>query len=79
MSLPTNPPHANTGKLFIDFILSREGQEIIAKLKRNPSRTDVDQPVPRAAKIKLVEIDHDVVAKNYGRYAKEFREIFGVR
>ncbi len=79
VSLPTNPPHANTGKLFIDFILSREGQEIIAKLKRNPSRTDVDQPVPRAAKIKLVEIDHDVVAKNYGRYAKEFREIFGVR
>lgn len=79
LSLPKNPSRPNAAKVFIDFLLSKEGQAIIYELKRNPSRTDVDQPVPRAAKIKLMEMDYDQVTKNYGRYAKEFREIFSVR
>lgn len=79
VSLPKNPPRPNAAKLFIDFMLSREGQKIIYGLRRNPSRTDVEQPVPRAAKIKLLKLDYEKVAKEYGRYAKEFREIFSHR
>lgn len=78
LSLPKNPPRPNAARLFIDYMLSREGQTIIYQLKRNPTRTDVEQPIPRASKIKLMELDHDEVAKHYKRYADEFREIFGI-
>jgi hypothetical protein len=52
---------------------------MLASFKRNPTRGDVEPPVPRVAKVKLIETDNDNMAKNYGRYTKEFGEIFGIR
>ncbi len=78
ISLPKNAPRPNAGKLFIDFILSAEGQELLYQLKRIPSRVDSPQPIPGLAKIKLLEIEHDQNVKDYGRYAKEYRQIFNV-
>jgi iron(III) transport system substrate-binding protein len=79
VSLPKTPPHPNAAKLFIDFILSKEGQSIIYDVRRNPTRTDLSQPVARVAKIRLMERDADDLAKNYNRYTEEFREIFSIR
>ncbi|MGH7784363.1 MAG: ABC transporter substrate-binding protein, partial [Candidatus Binatia bacterium] len=66
ISLAKQAPHANIAKLYIDFVLSQEGQKIMAAFKRNPTRTDVDPPVPRASKVKLVELDQDNLAQYYG-------------
>lgn len=71
-------PHPDAGRLFVDFVLSREGQSVIRGLNRNPTRGDVEQPVPRATKLKLFEMNWDGVVKNYSRYEKSFNEIFGV-
>jgi len=79
ISLAKNAPRPNLAKLYVDYVLSQEGQKILATFKRNPTRTDVELPVPRVAKVKLVEMDSDDLAKNYGRYTKEFGELFGVR
>ena len=79
VSIPKTTSHLNTARLFTDFVLSREGQTIIYQLNRNPSRSDVPQPVPRSAKIRLMTMDYDQIVKNYRRYADEFREIFSVR
>ncbi|MBI4528039.1 MAG: extracellular solute-binding protein [Deltaproteobacteria bacterium] len=78
IGLPKNSPHPNAARLFIDFILSREGQSVVRSLNRNPTRGDVEQPVPRASKIKIFEMNWDRVVKNYSRYVKDFNEIFGV-
>ena len=78
VSLPKSAPHPNAGKLFIDFMLSREAQELLSRLKRIPSRIDTPQPVPRLAQVKLLEVEFDKEISNYGRYAKEYRDIFGV-
>jgi len=79
VSLPKSPPRPNAAKLFVDFMLSKEGQTIMYEVKRNPTRTDVNQPVARVAKIKLMARDADDLAKNYNRYTEEFREIFSIR
>jgi iron(III) transport system substrate-binding protein len=79
VSLPKSPPHPNAAKLFMDFILSKEGQSVIFDLGRSPTRTDLGQPIARAAKIKLMTMDYDNLAKNYVPYTKEFREIFSIR
>lgn len=78
ISLPKNAPRPNAGKLFIDFVLSAEAQEVIYQLKRSPSRIDAPQPIPRLAQIKLLEIEYDQEAKDYTRYAREYRDTFGL-
>jgi iron(III) transport system substrate-binding protein len=78
VSLPKNAAHPNAGKLFIDFILSRPAQELLYQLKRLPSRIDAPQPVPRLAQVKLMTVEFDKEIANFSRYAKEYRDIFGV-
>ncbi len=78
IALAKAAPHPNAARVFIDFVLSREGQSVIRSVNRNPTRGDVEQPVPRATKLKLFEMNWDGVVKNYSRYEKNFNEIFGV-
>ena len=74
--LPKGALRPNAAKVFIDYILSREGQEILRQMGRNSSRVDVEQSIARVTKIKLMEMDWEKVQKNYARYAQEFRDIF---
>lgn len=47
--IPRNAAHPNAAKLFLDFLLSREGQRVIGALGVRPVRDDVDAPVRPAA------------------------------
>jgi ABC-type Fe3+ transport system substrate-binding protein len=42
VSLPSQPPHPFAAKLFIDWLLSKEGQEVINQYGRVPIRDDID-------------------------------------
>ena len=42
MALAARAPHPNAAMLFIDFILSREGQTLYGKLGYASARTDLD-------------------------------------
>lgn len=68
-------PHPNAAMLFIDFILSRECQEMIANIFYIPSRSDVDPIVPRLKKgMKILPFDFSI-GDEYPRYVKLYREI----
>jgi iron(III) transport system substrate-binding protein len=68
--------HPNAGKLYVDFVLSREGQTIIRDFRRIPSRLDV-APIPARLTEGLELIPSDItLATNLSAYTKEFREIF---
>jgi len=51
-------PHSNAAKLFIDFVLSKEGQQVVLAMGRTPSRPGIDtkmqfeesQAFPRSAR-----------------------------
>jgi ABC-type Fe3+ transport system substrate-binding protein len=42
VALPSQSPHPHTATLFYDFIISKEGQELLAKEKNVPVREDVE-------------------------------------
>jgi iron(III) transport system substrate-binding protein len=44
MALPARPPHPNAAMLYIDFILSKEGQQLYQKLGYATAREDLDNP-----------------------------------
>jgi iron(III) transport system substrate-binding protein len=69
----------NAGKLFIDFILSKKGQEMIREMRRIPSRSDVKPLAPKMDQSKLrLKLVPGEVSANSDKYAEEFRKIFGL-
>lgn len=72
----TNP---NAAKLFIDFALSKRGQEMVRGMRRIPARGDVEPLAPKMdqSKLKLKAVPKEVYL-NLEDYAREFRKIFGL-
>ena len=72
LALSAAAPHANAGKLFIDYVLSREGQLFIKNLGRVISRADIAQE--EFARIKMVPEDVaiadrlNLVTEDYKKY-----------
>ena len=74
IGLTAHAPHPNSAKLFIDFVLSREGQSIVAKTYRVPVRDDVEAIVPRLKKgLKLMGSGYMQV-EGYNKYVKLYND-----
>jgi iron(III) transport system substrate-binding protein len=72
-------PHPNVARLFIDFVLSKRGQEVIRSMNRIPDR--IDTPPEQARLIENIKpaFAPAEVLDNFERYAKLFQETFGIR
>ncbi|MBI4525829.1 MAG: extracellular solute-binding protein [Deltaproteobacteria bacterium] len=77
--LAEHAPHPNAGKLYIDFILSRDGQEILRSEQRIPVRKDVEADPPRLIKGYKRVMLHPMKASEYEEIVRLYREIFNIR
>lgn len=79
MGLSAKPNHPDAAKLFIDFVLSKNGQEMVKKMRRIPARSDVKPLAPKMdqSRLKLKRVPKEVYL-NLEDYAREFRQIFGL-
>ena len=81
VQLGKKAPHPNSAKLFIDFALSKEGQQIIRDRKRIPTRSDVLPDPARLIEgfdgkgLKFHPYPYKYVADNYSKLQKEFRSL----
>lgn len=76
VGLAVNAPHPASARLLLDFLLSKEGQEVGRTVGKLPARVDVEAPYPRLTKgLKLFPVPLSV-ADRYGEIVKEFRDIF---
>jgi len=66
-------PHPHAAALFAEFILSREGQEIIKARNRVPSSRAVDSPLN---KFRYQLIDPAIMLDDWDRYGKQFSDLF---
>jgi iron(III) transport system substrate-binding protein len=76
--LSAQSPHPNAARLFVDFALSREGQNALAGVQQIPIRTDMEaqaKPVLQGRKWFVERPDRHV---NYQETVRLFREIFGI-
>lgn len=77
--LAANAPHPNSAKLFIDFLLSREAQISMRKMKRIPLRKDVEPDPARLLKgYKRVSLQPEGYTDIRG-LVKDYRDIFNVQ
>ena len=69
-------PHPNAARLFVDFLLSKRGQEILRSLRRIPDRTDTPPDPPRLIEGIRPAVTSSEIYDDFDRYVKLFNEIF---
>ena len=79
MMLAAKAPHPNAAKLFIDFLLSKEGQKMLVGFRRIPIRPDVNPDPPRLFKGYKRIVEHPEEYKNFTETVKLYQEIFNLR
>jgi iron(III) transport system substrate-binding protein len=72
-------PHPNAARLFMDFVLSKRGQELIRGMSRIPDRTDVLPEQARLMEGIKPAFAPTEVLDNFERYARMFDEMFSAR
>lgn len=80
LQMAKNPPHPNSAKLLIDFMLSDQVAEVLAKENRLPGRSNAKglDPVFREINAdKIMPLSMEEVQTNYKKYLDEFRNYFG--
>lgn len=77
--LSAKAPHPNAGRLFIDFLLSKKGQEVVRALRRIPDRPDTLPDPPRLVAGIRPAFAPPEVFDDFDRYVKLFHEIFKSR
>ncbi len=79
MMLAAKAPHPNAGKLFIDFLLSKEGQKMLLSFRRIPVREDIEPDPPRLFRGYKRIVEHPEDYKNFNQTIKLYQEIFALR
>jgi iron(III) transport system substrate-binding protein len=79
MGIGAKAPHPNAGKLFMNYSISKEGQEVLRKTNRISARTDIKPLVPEMdrSKLRLVPLDPEIPITT--KYIDEFRKTFGIK
>jgi iron(III) transport system substrate-binding protein len=83
IGLSAKAKNPNAAKLFIDFALSQEGQQVVRGGKRNPrnpTRKDVAPVIAKMdpSRVKSVRVPAEV-ENNLEQYAKQYRHIFRIK
>ncbi|MBI4525991.1 MAG: extracellular solute-binding protein [Deltaproteobacteria bacterium] len=76
IGMSSRAPHPHAARLYLDFVLSKEGQSIIRSFGRLVARSDLAQEQASSTKgVKMVPIN-PALADHLDEYAKQLREIF---
>ena len=78
VALLANPVHPATARLFVNFVLSEEGQKIIAATGRVPTRKGVTLKYPRLTETKI-EPSEAKLGEETDYWVNVFRGTFGVK
>ena len=72
-------PHPNAARLFYDFMLSKEGQEMLRGMQRIPVRRDVDPDPPRLFRGFKYVIENPEDYQDFDATVKQYLDIFKLR
>jgi iron(III) transport system substrate-binding protein len=76
IAITAKQAHPAAGKLFIDFVLSEDGQKIMRSLSRIPARKDVLPDPPRLIQGHKLLIVNPASSEDYNRFNNEYHKYF---
>ncbi len=80
LALLKGAPHPNAGKLYIDFMLSKETQQELANGGYNSGRRDFESPILKQipANLKIFPVRPEM-GERYNEYFKLYRDVMGLK
>jgi iron(III) transport system substrate-binding protein len=80
VALAKNAPHPNAAKLLIDYLLSKEGQEIIADAGYFVPRRDVTAPIMKQVppKVQVIPLSMSLATK-YNEHFTTYKKVMGLK
>jgi len=78
VGITAKAPHPSAARLFVDFLISRRGMEIMANEGEFVTAKGLYPPIKDAEKIKAVPME-ELSRDEYKKWAAEFRKLFVVR
>lgn len=80
LALLKGAPHPNAGKLYIDFMLSKETQQELASGGYNSGRRDFEAPILKQipANLKIFPVRPEM-GERYNEYFKLYRDVMGLK
>ena len=79
VGISAKAPHPNAARLFIDFVLSKRGQELVRGMNRIPDRIDTPPEQTRLMEGIKPAFAPIEVLEEFPKYGKMFDEVFGAR
>jgi len=78
VGVSSHAPHPNAARLFVDYYLSREGQQIVRRWGKIPAHPDVDALFPsvKPKELKIYPVDAGLMLKNSAHYKAIARKVF---
>jgi len=76
LALTSQASSPNSAKLYIDYVLSKEGQELVRSFNRIPARADVEANPPRLTRGLKFSPYRGEWGEEYDKYAERFRKMF---
>jgi len=76
IALATRVSHPNAARLYIDFVLSDDGQKLVNGLYKVPIRTDIQSQFKAFEKLKLYPTRPEL-SEHYDELSKLYKDIFG--
>lgn len=77
--LAAKAPHPNAGKLFVDFLLSEEGQKLLVGFNRIPVREDVEPHPKRLFRGYQRIVEHPEEYKDFPATVRLYQQVFALR
>lgn len=77
VSVTANAAHPNAARLFVDFYLSKTGQQIVADhWGKVPGHPEVESPYSQYKDLKMLALDGKLMIEKDGHYKRVAKEVF---
>jgi ABC-type Fe3+ transport system substrate-binding protein len=77
--LSAQSPHPNAGRLFVDYVLSKEGQSVLRGVQQIPVRRDMEASSDRLPPGYKWFVERPDKHDNFHKTVRMFRKIFSVQ
>jgi iron(III) transport system substrate-binding protein len=78
IAIAKNAQHPNAGRLFMDYMLSEEGQKRLSAMSRTPARPGVTASNPRMPQGPGIAVNDPAMAERFDQVVDLYKNIFGV-
>ena len=78
IAVAKNAQHPNAGKLFMDYMLSEDGQKLLSSMSRTPVRPGIAATNPRLSQGIELSVNDPGMAERFDQVVDEYKKVFGV-